>query len=213
MRRPTIIARQSGHPTGWLGALISRIMARETTFENQRALDSLNLETQDRLIDIGTGHGTTLKEATKTIRNGLLVGIDPSAVMVRLARRKNRCHIKRGLVELHCTQASNIPFPDNYFTKLLTVHTIYFWPDFSQQIREIYRVAALNARFVVCFRPQEDPTFANKFPDTVYHIRPKDLVLDAIEEAGFTLVDIKDEETERGRLVWAVAENLMNSSN
>jgi len=213
MRRPTIIARQSGHPTGWLGALIARIMARETTFENQRALDFLNLETPDRFIDIGTGHGATLREAAKTIRSGLLVGIDPSAVMVRLARRKNRCSIKRGLVEVHCAQASNIPFPDNHFSKLLTVHTVYFWPDLAQQLKEIYRVAAPDARFVMCFRPQEDPIFADKFPDTVYHIRPKDLVLDAIEEAGFTLVEINDEETERGRLIWAVAENLVNSSN
>lgn len=207
MRRPTIIARQSGHPTGWLGALIARIMARETTFENQHSLNLLDLQRQDRLIDIGTGHGATLKTATKAIDDGLIVGVDPSAVMVRLARRKNRCSIKRGLVEVHCAQASSIPFPDAHFTKLMTVHTIYFWPDLAHQLVEIHRLAASGARFVMCFRPQEDPTFAGKFPDSIYHIRPKDLVLDAIEDAGFTLTSVEDEETERGRLIWAAAEN------
>jgi ubiquinone/menaquinone biosynthesis C-methylase UbiE len=181
-------------------------MARETAFENSHALELLELGDTDMLLDVGTGHGMTLKQAARSIRSGLIAGIDPSSVMIRLARRRNRCREKRGLVELHQAEASRIPYPDGRFNKLVSVHTIYFWPELKEPFEEIRRVACPGARFVLCFRPAEDPEFAARFPASVYRIRPKEAVLNALEDAGFWLTAIEDEDTERGRLIWAIAE-------
>ena len=51
MRKPEFIARQSRRPTGLLGAIVARVMARETRPENERALHLLDLADGDSFID------------------------------------------------------------------------------------------------------------------------------------------------------------------
>ena len=208
MKRPDFIARQSGHPKGLLGRLIAKIMADETAPENDFALDLLNLQPDDRFLDIGTGHGATLNKAAAKTASGLAVGIDPSRVMVRHAKRRVSAFVRRGSAQVHLAKADAIPFPDESFNKLLSVHTIYFWDDLLTPFEEIFRVCEPGAIFVLCFRPGEDPTFAENFPDNVYRIRLKRTVLKDVEAAGFVLARVIDgpEIENRGHMVFAVAE-------
>src|SRR5262249_18274702 len=57
MRRPEFIARLSGCPTGVLGSLIARIMAKETLATNTYALRLLELQPTDHVLEVGFGHG------------------------------------------------------------------------------------------------------------------------------------------------------------
>ena len=57
MRRPHFIAEQARHATGLLGRIVAFIMARETWAENQRAIDALDIQPTDHILDIGCGHG------------------------------------------------------------------------------------------------------------------------------------------------------------
>ncbi len=209
MKRPEFIARQSGHPKGLFGSLIAKIMAEETAPENQFALELLDLQPGDHFLDIGTGHGATLLKAAELTTNGFAAGIDPARVMVRHATRRLKPHIRAGRAKVERAPASLIPFPDNSFDKLLTVHTIYFMDDLAPPLAEIYRVAKPGGRFLVCFRPAEDTSFTENFPKSVYRIRMKQIVLNAIKAAGFTLPHVLEHVKAEGRLaplVFAVAE-------
>jgi hypothetical protein len=52
LRRPETIARQSACPSGLLGRLIGSIMARETARANTFALELLDLQPTDRVLEV-----------------------------------------------------------------------------------------------------------------------------------------------------------------
>lgn len=214
MKRPEFIARQSSHPRGILGYIIARIMAKETVTENNLALDLLDLQPNDRFLDVGTGHGAALQAAALKIITGLVVGLDPSQTMTRLAKRRVRPFVQKGIAQVHLANADNIPFPDESFSKLLSVHTIYFWDDLGQPFEEIFRVAEYGATFVLCFHTSENLQFAENFPESVYHIRGKNVVLKAIEAAGFALTKVFDGGPGKNRenLVFAIAQKPAHTS-
>ena len=49
MKRSESLARQGRQPSGWLGHIVGRIMARETHAANLVALEHLDLQPADRL--------------------------------------------------------------------------------------------------------------------------------------------------------------------
>ena len=89
MGKSLFISRQSGHPTGWFGHLVAFVMSRETTSINDLALENLALEPTDRVLEIGCGHGKTLSSVAEQEQGVTLTGVDPSAVMLRVARRNH----------------------------------------------------------------------------------------------------------------------------
>lgn len=187
MKRPRFIAQQSSHPQGLVGNVIARIMAAETVPENLHALSLLELQAGDRFLDIGTGHGSALLKAAQSCELDLAAGIDPSTVMVNLASRRARVATTTVDIQIKQATVASIPFPDRSFNKLLTVHTIYFWDELRRGLEEIFRVTAPGGLFVSCFRPGEDQSFRDSFPDGIYQKHSKTDVLNATQRAGFTL--------------------------
>src|SRR5262245_40799424 len=142
MRRPPFIARQGGRPSGLLGEIVGRVMAHETAAANQIALDLLELQADDKVLEIGFGQGRALAAAGKLVTAGLLAGIDHSQVMLRIARSKNAHLLRDGRMELALVDSRHLPYPNRRFTKVFTMHTTYFWPDLKGQLQEIRRVMA-----------------------------------------------------------------------
>ena len=61
MKRPELIARQSGCPSGFLGRLIGWIMAKETAGANDEAVRLLLVQPTDHVLEIGFGDGLFTK--------------------------------------------------------------------------------------------------------------------------------------------------------
>ncbi|MEO0917087.1 MAG: class I SAM-dependent methyltransferase [Pseudomonadota bacterium] len=140
MTKPEFIARQGRHPTGLLGTIVARVMARETRPENRPALELLDLEDGDRLINIGCGHGETLFTADRMVRLTTSAGVDFSEVMLRCARARNRAAVWDTRLTLHHADTTSLPFDANRFDKALSVHTIYFWSDPVAHLAKAFRV-------------------------------------------------------------------------
>lgn len=205
MKRSALIARQGRQPSGLLGHLVGRIMARETEAANRIALDRLALAPDDRLLEVGSGHGRTLAAAAERVTEGRLVGIDPSDVMLSIARGRNARLLRAGRLELVLGSSERLPFADGAFNKLLSVHTIYFWPDPARDLAQLHRVLEPGGRLVIGFRPSEDPAFARNFPPEVYHIRPAAAVARLVSEAGFCDVETLSKPMGRGLMAWTTA--------
>src|SRR5262245_56353221 len=167
MRRPELIARQSRHPSGWLGRAIARIMAFETAAANDIALDCLQLRATDRVLEIGFGHGRTIVRAAQRVPQGLIAGIDHSETMLRVARRRCAALIAQGRVHLQCGDSAHLPFPDRAFDKVLAVHTLYFWQPLASHLRKIRRVLSAGRCLALAYRPAQARGSAN-FPTGVY---------------------------------------------
>ena len=182
MRRPEFVARQSACPSGPLGRLIGRIMAHETAGANRFALELLDLHPSDHVLEVGFGHGATIARAAAAVSGGLVAGVDPSAEMCRMAARRNKRAVDDARVELHQALADALPYPDQAFEKVLTAHTLYFWPDLGAPFREMARVLKAGGRLVVVHRT--DRGAEGDFPPPIYRFPTDDQLGDALRDAG-----------------------------
>ncbi len=191
MRRPEFLARQGRCPSGWLGSFIGRIMAHETAKENAAAIELLRLEPTDRVLEVGFGHGRTIQALVSHVPEGRVSGIDHSPDMLRLATSVNRDAIAHGLVELRQGNSDQLPYADHEFHKVLTVHTVYFWPNPAAHFREFRRVLRAGGRFVLGFK-SKDHTASSEFPATVYTFRSVEEIHQMLREAGFSGIEVDE---------------------
>ena len=139
MRRPRFIAEQARNARGLLGRIIAFIMARETWGQNLRAMDALDVDQSDQILDLGCGHGRSLTELAARAPTGRVVGVDPSGLMVEIAAQRNRALIEADRVDVVLATVESLPFRDDVFDKVLCVHVLYFWKDLDVSLREIVR--------------------------------------------------------------------------
>lgn len=205
MRKPMIIARQGRQPSGLLGQVVARVMAKETAPENALALELLRLGPDDCVLEIGCGHGDTLAKAARAAHRGLLAGIDFSWVMHRYAIRRHRALVADGRLEFRFGNSDAMPFRDAAFDKAFSVHTVYFWAEPLDHLREARRVLRSGGRFVLGFRPAEDDRFEAVFPTEVYHIRPQAEVAGLVRTAGFEVVEIVERALGGKQMAFVVA--------
>lgn len=205
MTKPEFIARQGRRPTGLLGAIVARVMARETRKENDRALALLELENGDRLLDIGCGHGEALYRADTMARLSECIGVDFSDIMLRRARERNRAPVADGRMSFQLADTRSLPFAAGSFDKALSVHTIYFWDEPRAHLSEVHRVLRPGGLFVLCYRSVADRRAVNGFPASVYRFPSVQEVEDTLQGIGFTAP--RTETTNiNGRLThWSIA--------
>ena len=186
MAKPEIIARQSSQPSGWLGEIVARVMAFDTAHANRIAVERLAVQAGEAVLEIGCGHGRTLARIAQA-PCGFLAGIDPSEVMVRLARRRLRRWIEAGRAEVSLAASSAIPHPDARFDAALAVHVLYFWKDPIAELREIRRALRPGGRALLGYRPRDAESLA-ALPATVYALRSVDETEGLLAKAGFTAI-------------------------
>jgi arsenite methyltransferase len=142
------LSRQLGRPSGWFGR---RVMGRLLNRGNQRFLDDavevLAPESGECIVDVGFGGGRALDRIRERVAPARPAGVDISTVMIE----QGRARWGDG-VELHLADVAVMPFQDASVDGLLSVNTIYFWPDPAAALREIRRVLRPGGRVVLGVR-------------------------------------------------------------
>ncbi len=185
MRRPRFIAEQARHAKGPLGRLIAFIMARETWAENLRAIDALDIQPTDHVLDIGCGHGRGLGALAARAPRGCAVGADPSDLMAQIAAERNRALVKAGRAKVVVATASDLPFAEATFDGAVCVHVLYFWKDLQTSFREMARVLKPGAKLSLVFRSTQHAAAVQSFPPDVYRFPELGEVEAALAKAGF----------------------------
>jgi len=148
-----LMGGQWGCPRGPLGRLVAILMERGNAAMNDLALEALDAQQGDAVLEIGFGPGSTLERIAEQVgERGSVAGIDPSALMVRQAGRRLRRRVDAGRAELLQGYSSSMVYADATFDRVLSVNTIYFWQDPQADIREVRRVVKPSGRFVLVFR-------------------------------------------------------------
>lgn len=192
MRRPRFIAGHARNARGLFGRAIAFIMARETWSQNLRAMDALGIDPSDRILDLGCGHGRGLTELAGRASTVHVVGADSSELMVEIAAQRNRALIKADRVKIVLASVERLPFPDDFFDKVLCVHVLYFWKDLDASMREIARVLKPGGRLGLLFRTSADAASVKSFPPEIYRIPAFAEVVAAVEHAGLNVQPASD---------------------
>jgi phosphatidylethanolamine/phosphatidyl-N-methylethanolamine N-methyltransferase len=119
------------------GRLVKRRIAR--------AIEHMNIQDTDCVLDLGIGTGVSLNYYPN---RGRIVGIDLSSGMLREARKKIR---ERGLDRTTVFQADalHLPFAENTFDHVFISHVISVVSDPYKLVQEAQRVAKAGARIVI----------------------------------------------------------------
>jgi len=205
MRRPEFIARQSSRPRGLIGRLLGHVMAIETASLNSEALGLLALQPSDRLLEVGFGHGRTIRLAATQVPQGFVAGVDVSEDMVRMASRRCLNLANKSQIQLMVGDSRRLPYADASFGKVLSVHTIYFWKEPVKDLGEMFRVLRPGGRLVLGFRAKFDKGSTIDFPETVYSFYSIDEVSTLLESAGFEKSAIRNAGTPLSEMFLAVA--------
>ena len=187
MRRPRFIAEQARNAKGPIGRVIAWIMARETQRDNLLAIEALDLRETDHVLDIGTGHGWALARIASQTQIGTVTGLDPSSLMVDIAKRRNATLVRDGKVTTRQAPVAHQPLPDAAVDKAMSVHTLYFWPDLGASLKEIARVLKPQGQLVLVFRSSDDVRAVEAFPAEVYRFPAAGDVISALKHAGFSV--------------------------
>jgi ubiquinone/menaquinone biosynthesis C-methylase UbiE len=168
------LARQFGRPTGVVGRLVGRNMARKNAAMNRFAVETLDVRATDDVLEIGFGPGTTIAALARSA--GRVAGIDVSEAMVRQATRRNRGAVN---VELHRGSVVDLPFEDGRFDRVLDVNCFHHWPDQP----EVRRVLKAEGTLLLCLRGKHPTRTILVAPG--YSDQEIDLVHDLVAAEGF----------------------------
>ena len=100
-------------------------------------LAQMGLRADENILDVGCGGGWLCKLLASRVTEGRVVGMDISDEMVRHARR-NCADIANAMFVVGSVDA--IPWQPNFFTRVVSVESSYYWPDPAKGIRELFRV-------------------------------------------------------------------------
>lgn len=185
------IEHQLSFPHGENGRKIAEMM-NETNFEMTRVgIESLNIETKDRLLEIGHGNGHHIPFIFRQNKAINYFGLEMSETMKNEAEVFNEKLIMNESASFTLYQGELIPFSDNYFSKILTVNTLYFWINPKSFIREISRVLKPNGLCSIVFSKKE---FLKTLPfvQSKFKLYSNADVLELAKESGLSVQNIGD---------------------
>jgi len=140
-------------------AVLGAVVAQSATYDPEQvaemALEQLAAGPEDHVLELGCGSGRLLFRLAARARRGRVVGIDPSDLMVRHARHRNRSWIGAGRAQVEqCWTRDLSRFADQAFDRVIGVHVVCFWDEPARDLAEVRRVLRPGGRLLLGFRPQ-----------------------------------------------------------
>ncbi len=149
------ISNHYRRPSGFFGRIAGNRMVQQHEPENNWTVSLLSIQSTDSILELGFGAGATIQRITTLATEGHVAGVDFSRTMVRAASRRNAQAVKAGRVELRYGDAATLPFADNTFDKVLSIHSLYFWLDPMKVFAEVLRVLKPGGIVVLTLLPKE----------------------------------------------------------
>ena len=119
-------------PVGFGGKIMVAMMNLGHSPVARWGLRFLELAPDARVLDCGCGGGANIKRLLKKCPQGIVRGVDYSAVSVEKARNLNRTAIQKGRCAVWQGSVERIIFAKDWFDAVTAFETVYFWSDLPQ---------------------------------------------------------------------------------
>ena len=152
--KPKKLIMNARNPEGFWG----RMMIRSMNFGHTRltgwGLRKIPFRSTDIVLDVGCGGGKTVARIAKKVPYGKVCGVDYSELSVSESEKYNRKQIRRQRVRIDCAGVSALPYIEGYFDVVTAVETFYFWPNPTEDLKEVRRVMKTGGRLYLIFETQ-----------------------------------------------------------
>lgn len=163
IENPELLAN-AGNPQGELGEELIRNMNVNHEKLAQWGFGYLNVSNDSVVLDIGCGGGVNVRRFLELTDNKVY-GIDYSELSVKKSSELNIKEIENQRCEIRHESVSEMSFDDNTFDIISAFETVYFWPDFENDTKEVFRILKDGGIFLICNEaiPKDDDESQKEF--------------------------------------------------
>ena len=175
-------------PVGELGDKLLDRMNESHESLAQWGVSHLDISKDDVILDIGCGGGVNVERFLNMTENKVY-GLDYSEIAVEKSTKLNQDAIDEGRCEVIQGSVSELPFEDKTFDIVTGFETVYFWPDFVNDCKEVRRVLKDDGIMFICNEaiPDEEDERQKELIDLLdMKIFSEDEFDEYLREAGFS---------------------------
>jgi ubiquinone/menaquinone biosynthesis C-methylase UbiE len=162
----------------------------------EKTIRLMDLRAGERVLDLGCGAGWATRLLARMVGEGpqgfgQVVGIDVSDEMIRRARESSREFENTMFV---WGSAQQIPWEENFFEKVLSVESFYYYPDQDRVLAELFRVMAPRGRMFILINLYKDNPYSLRWVDELkvpVHARSEEEYVRLLKAHAFENVEAR----------------------
>jgi ubiquinone/menaquinone biosynthesis C-methylase UbiE len=162
----------------------------------EKTLRLMNLRPGERVLDLGCGSGWATRLLARLVADGpegfgQVVGLDVSDEMIRQARTASR---EFENILYVWGAADKIPWEENFFDKVLSVESFYYYPDQDRALAELFRVMAPRGRLFILINLYKDNEYSLQWVPKLkvpVHVRSEAEYIDLLQKHAFEDVEAR----------------------
>ncbi|GAA0944643.1 class I SAM-dependent methyltransferase [Pseudonocardia zijingensis] len=160
------------------------------------AVETLGVRPDDRVLEIGCGHGVAVSLVCERLAGGSVLGIDRSATMVEMALRRNATHVAAGRAAFQVAALHEADLGEARFDLAFAIHVpVLLRGDPARELAVVRAHLAPGGRFALPFQ-QLDPASTEPTVERLAGV---------LEAGGLTVVERHVAELASGRAGCVVA--------
>ncbi len=171
-------------------------MERHHLSITERTVRLMDLRPGERVLDLGCGAGWATRLLARLVcegpqGHGQVVGLDISDEMVRRARAASRDF--DNVMFVHGS-AQQIPWEENFFDKVLSVESFYYYPDQDRVLHELFRVMAPRGRLFILINLYKDNPYSLRWIEELkvkVHARSEAEYVELLKAHAFEQVEAR----------------------
>ena len=180
----------------WAEAGEGEKMERHHLDITSKTIRLMDLRPGERVLDLGCGSGWATRLLARLVATGpegfgQVVGVDVSDEMIRQARAASKDFEN---ILYAWGSAQQIPWEENFFDKMLSVESFYYYADQDQALDEIFRVMAPRGRIHILINLYKDNPYSLQWVDKLkvpVHVRSAAEYVQMLSKHGFEQVEAR----------------------
>ncbi len=160
----------------------------------EKTIRLMGLRPGERVLDLGCGSGWATRLLARLVAEGppgfgQVVGIDISDEMIRQARALSKDFEN---VLYAWGSAQQIPWEENFFDKVLSVESFYYYADQDRALNELFRVMAPRGRMFILINLYRDNPYSLQWVDKLkvpVHVRSAAKYVELLKRHAFENVE------------------------
>ena len=159
-----------------------------------KTIRRMNLRPGERVLDLGCGSGWATRLLARLVGEGpdgfgQVVGLDVADEMIREARTASKDFDN---VLYVWGSAQQIPWEENFFDKVLSVESFYYYADQDRALMELFRVMAPRGRLFILINLYRDNPYSLQWVDKLkvpVHVRSQAEYVELLKKHAFENVE------------------------